>query len=197
MIKAIIFDYGGVFSKEADLHKFADHYAPKYGIDPKKFGDEMYEYWQKAKVNKINSALFFEHLAGQLDVDVDEFTEYFIHWFGFDEEIKEFVASLQGRYKLGLLSNQIEIWLETLLDHHDIRRLFDVITTSYNEGIAKPDPKIYKRAMKALGVKPEECVFIDDLERNIKPAEKLGMKVVTYKGLKDLKKRLVEFGITL
>jgi putative hydrolase of the HAD superfamily len=56
--------------------------------------------------------------------------------------------------------------------------LFDVIVQSAVEGIRKPDPQFYLRACTALAVEPEECVFLDDLGVNCKPARALGMHTI-------------------
>lgn len=45
-------------------------------------------------------------------------------------------------------------------------------------GVRKPDPRFYELACEALGVQPEECVFLDDLGVNLKPARALGMYTV-------------------
>uniref|UniRef100_A0A1I8AAA7 HAD hydrolase, family IA, variant 3 n=1 Tax=Steinernema glaseri TaxID=37863 RepID=A0A1I8AAA7_9BILA len=59
---------------------------------------------------------------------------------------------------------------------------FDVVIESCREGIRKPDPEIYELALKKLGRKPEECVFVDDLLKNCVTAEQLGMRTVQVKG---------------
>ena len=57
-------------------------------------------------------------------------------------------------------------------------RGFDPIVLSYKEKVEKPDPRIYKIATQRSGVKPEEILFIDNLEENIVAAQKAGMQVV-------------------
>jgi putative hydrolase of the HAD superfamily len=50
----------------------------------------------------------------------------------------------------------------------------------------KPELKIYRLTLKKLKVKPEECIFIDDKEKNLKPAKKLGIKTVLAKNPKQV-----------
>ena len=45
-------------------------------------------------------------------------------------------------------------------------------------GVRKPDPRFYELACEALGVRPDECVFLDDLGVNLKPARALGMQTI-------------------
>jgi epoxide hydrolase-like predicted phosphatase len=58
--------------------------------------------------------------------------------------------------------------------------MFDVVLLSGEVGLRKPDPEIYRRAAGALGLEPGECVFVDDMERNLEPATLLGMAVVHH-----------------
>jgi len=68
---------------------------------------------------------------------------------------------------------------------------FDKVVLSYEVGLRKPEPEIYVLAAKKLNVQPEECIFIDDYEGNLEPAEKLGMKTVLFKTPKQAIKEVL------
>jgi putative hydrolase of the HAD superfamily len=55
---------------------------------------------------------------------------------------------------------------------------FDAIIESSKAGVRKPDPKIYQMMCELLGVRPEVCVYLDDLGINCKPAAQLGMRAI-------------------
>jgi putative hydrolase of the HAD superfamily len=55
---------------------------------------------------------------------------------------------------------------------------FDTVVESAVEGIRKPDPAIYTLACERLSVAPVECVFLDDLGVNLKPARAIGMTTI-------------------
>lgn len=59
--------------------------------------------------------------------------------------------------------------------------LFDGIICSADVGLAKPEPKIYALAAERLGLSPAECVFVDDLERNIEAAHETGMHAIRFR----------------
>lgn len=67
---------------------------------------------------------------------------------------------------------------------------FDVIVASAELGIAKPDPKIYHYTAERLGVKPIDCIFVDDQGRYCAAAETAGMKAVIYENFTDFKSEL-------
>ncbi len=60
----------------------------------------------------------------------------------------------------------------------EIMTLFEHVVESSKLGLRKPDPRIYRHACDLLGVKPEECVYLDDLGINLKPARALGMRTI-------------------
>ena len=55
---------------------------------------------------------------------------------------------------------------------------FDVIVESSKVGVRKPEPRFYQIACELLGVQPRECIFLDDLGINLKPAAAMGMKTI-------------------
>jgi putative hydrolase of the HAD superfamily len=68
---------------------------------------------------------------------------------------------------------------------------FDVLVWSYQLGIAKPDPKIYRYALEKLGTQLEETLFIDDRQVNVEAAIALGMKGVVFTDVKKLRADLI------
>ena len=60
----------------------------------------------------------------------------------------------------------------------DVMARFDVIVESSKLGVRKPEPEFYTRACDLLGVTPPECVFLDDLGINLKPAREMGMTTI-------------------
>jgi putative hydrolase of the HAD superfamily len=55
---------------------------------------------------------------------------------------------------------------------------FDVVVESSKVGVRKPEPRFYEIACELLGVHPNECVFLDDLGINLKPAAAMGMHTI-------------------
>ena len=56
--------------------------------------------------------------------------------------------------------------------------LFDHVIESAKIGLRKPDPRIYRMMVAALGVDPRACVYLDDLGVNLKPARDMGMTTI-------------------
>ena len=80
----------------------------------------------------------------------------------------------------------------------DVMARFEVVIESSRVGVRKPDPAIYAMACEQLGVEPEECIYVDDLGINCKPAAAMGMlaiKVVTVEQTLDDLEAAVGFAV--
>jgi putative hydrolase of the HAD superfamily len=60
----------------------------------------------------------------------------------------------------------------------EVMALFDLVVESSVEGVRKPNPEIYTRTCKRLGVACSDAIFLDDLGINLKPAKALGMRTI-------------------
>ena len=88
---------------------------------------------------------------------------------------------LEKKYHLGIIANQIP-GVEKRLEGMGIRQYFDVIVSSAEEGVAKPDPRIFNIALTRAGCPPEQAVMIGDrIDNDIVPAKQMGMKTVWIK----------------
>ena len=72
---------------------------------------------------------------------------------------------------------------------------FDGYALSFDVGVMKPDPLIYREALGSVGTRPENAVFIDDLEENVEGAKRLGMEAIHFTARTDLAAELAAFGI--
>ncbi|KAJ3285772.1 hypothetical protein HDU79_007084 [Rhizoclosmatium sp. JEL0117] len=93
--------------------------------------------------------------------------------------MEEAIRRLKGHYKVAALTNNFALPEESISPaQQNLNSLFDEVFESSKIGLRKPDPKIYLHVCKALGVLPEECVFLDDIAVNLKSAKDLGMKTI-------------------
>lgn len=196
MIKAIIFDYGGVLSLNWSIRSFAKDRAEKFNKDPLKSEILISKNWKKARVNKINSKLFWKNMAEFLETDEQKLKKYFIDYYKINKKVLNLIKILKKGYKVALLTNFIDD-LDRIIKKSKLREIFDVIITSYETKIAKPDIRIFKQTVNELKIKPEECIFIDNMEKNVHSAKKLGMKTILFKNVRQLKRDLRGFGIDI
>jgi len=76
--------------------------------------------------------------------------------------------------------------------------MFDAVVISAEVGMRKPEPRIFVHAAELLGLPPAECVFIDDMEANVRAAEAIGMTGIVHTQPEATIARLAElFGLPL
>ena len=197
MIKAIIFDWGGVISIRGSFEPLIKKWSEEKDIDPKEMHKTLRYWWEQARVDEIDSKLFWKNLSEFLKIDPYVFRKELIKYFGFRPETIELAKKLKTKYKIAILSNQIRDWLEEEIKKYKLDETFELIITSYESKKAKPDPEIFKKTAELLGVKIDECILIDDHTKNTTGAEKLGMKAILFNEVEQLKKELVELGVEI
>jgi putative hydrolase of the HAD superfamily len=109
----------------------------------------------------------------------------------------ELAAKLTPKYRLGIITANATDRMRTLIDKHGLGLLFDPIVISAEVGALKTDALIFERA---LGIyRPEECVFIDNQERNLTVPTELGFKTYLFdpqqNDISELKSQLAEWGV--
>ncbi len=102
-------------------------------------------------------------------------------------------AARSGGIKTGLISNS---WSTSHYDRDLLGELFDDVVISAEVGLHKPQPEIYRLAADRLAVRPESCVFVDDLRENCAGAEAVGMTTILHRDPATTVARIEElFGI--
>lgn len=111
-----------------------------------------------------------------------------------NEPVFEIVRKLKDDgYTLGVISN-VGDELGNFLPQECVD-LFNQVTLSYHVHAIKPDPQIYEYHLSKLGIKPQECVFIDDREPNVAGAIEMGIQGILYTNVAQLKTDLQQRGI--
>ena len=126
-----------------------------------------------------------------------EIRMYFSQWIKMMGEqipgMQELVEDLKGRgYRLYGLTNWSAETFPLVKDNYPVFRLLDGIVVSGEEKIAKPDPGIFSILLQRYGLKPEECLFIDDNPKNVSTGESLGIRGLVFTSAAALRSRLAE-----
>ena len=183
VIKAIIFDCFGVLTTDT-WQAFLDNLPPEANIEEARDAHRAYN---MGLLDKEETAHRIKDATGKGFTEVEDV---------FQSEVAKNVALLEcireykKRYKIGLLSNVATPWITESFLTNEEQELFDAMVLSYEVGITKPDPRIFHIMCERLGVKPEETVLVDDLERYTTAARDVGMQAVTYENLMQTKQQL-------
>src|SRR6185369_9532786 len=88
-------------------------------------------------------------------------------------------AKASGR-RMGLLTNNVREWEPLWRSMLPVDEIFEVVVDSAFVGCRKPEPEIYEITLESLGVEPERCLFVDDVEANCDGARALGLTAVHF-----------------
>jgi len=97
-----------------------------------------------------------------------------------NEALLKFVASLRSDYQTAILSNAGDQTRQLMEAHYHLDNYVDEIIISAEEGVIKPDPKIFEIAMQRLNTTPERSLLLDDYEENVLAAREFGMQAVQF-----------------
>lgn len=111
-----------------------------------------------------------------------------------DRDVLEIVRVLRRLLPVALVSNATSR-LDSDLERLGLDNEFDLIVNSSRVGYAKPDERIFRHAADALGVSPDECLFVDDTNGHVDAAAALGMRAVHFTGAPSLRDALAGYGL--
>lgn len=103
--------------------------------------------------------------------------------------------ALCDRYRVGLLSDTDPLHWRFLVQAFPFLQKIQKPTLSFELGRLKPHPECYLQAAKDVACNPPECLFIDDLERNVTGAKQVGMRAIQFKGVENLRVQLLSLGL--
>lgn len=95
-------------------------------------------------------------------------------------KLLDFIVELKTHYKIGLLSNIASDWITDEFLTAAEQNLFDAMIFSHNVNLTKPDHRIFELMAEQLGVEPNDCLMVDDIEANCSGARETGMQAVVY-----------------
>jgi putative hydrolase of the HAD superfamily len=84
---------------------------------------------------------------------------------------------IRAGYRTACLTNNV-VGGEQRMEVGDVMVMFEHVVESSKVGCRKPEPRFYEIACELVGVEPSECVFLDDLGVNLKPAKAMGMTTI-------------------
>ena len=156
-------------------------------ISEVEFESKTAEYLDLCEAGKISMDEMWAGMGKKLNVDPSGLEEIFESCFQKSAKLNDGVVALvQKLPDVFLLSNQFPLHAE-LAKQHGWFSYFKKLFLSFELGYRKPGRAAYEAVLKELNVKPEDTVFIDDKDVNVKGAEKLGMKGILYKNPEQLR----------
>ena len=192
MIKAVVFDIGGVLIRTED-DSGRRQLEKLYGVPEGQIDWIVFDSDEAAAstIGLETSQAVWQAVGNRLGVapvDLPDFIEMFWQGDVFDQELFDFLVSLRPNYITGILSNAWEGARDSFVKRHGMIEGVNVdhLLISAELGVAKPDAEIYRKLQQRLGVEYREILFVDDFSRNVEGARSMGIEAIQYKAGMDL-----------
>jgi len=197
--RAVIFDIGRVLIR-VDVSRAMSGLASGLSLTPQDVWsaiekDPRWLDWQEGRISpsdwhlhltkRLGASLTFEQFAEVWNRALDPNP---IHSDSFFEQ-------LSRNYRLALLSNTDPIHMSNEEARFSFFRFFPIRIYSYRVGASKPNPLIYREALKACKVRAEEAVYVDDVAAYADAARRLGMTGIVFQSPEQLRSDLRSLGI--
>jgi epoxide hydrolase-like predicted phosphatase len=191
-IRAVMFDIGGILEVIPEggdpttrFPALDEEWNTRLGLPPGHltrcfgavaadgaFGRCTYEEW----------CARFRASTGMSQADFDEYMAAFwdIYMGNPNEELIAYFRALRPRYRTAILTNSFVGARAHEEERYGFTSMTDLAIYTHEEGIHKPDPRIFAIASDRLGIPPAEIVFLDDVPENIDAARACGFQAVLF-----------------
>jgi putative hydrolase of the HAD superfamily len=189
MIEAVIWDFGGVLTSspfEAFARFEVENDLPTDIIRRTNAANHWENAWAKFERAEVDLDAFDSLFAAEsLALGAEVRGKDVLPLLSGDlrPEMVEALRRVKAKFKTGCITNNLPANAIGSLGGRslyvaEVMALFDYVIESAKIGLRKPDPHIYQMMIEALAVDPRNCVYLDDLGVNLKPARDMGMKTI-------------------
>lgn len=204
MIKGILFDFDGVLTTDANGSTSTCNYICKEtGVDYDLFKNEYYKYNKDLNCGKITHEEIWSDLCRGInkDIDIDILYKAFINT-PINNEMINLAKKLKDKnYKIGMVTDNKKDRKDMIADYYNLNKIFDVITVSAEIGSEKDNTEIFEYTIQKLMLRADECVFIDNQEKNLIVPKEMGINTIYYdhneRDLEKLIKNLEILGVEI
>jgi len=199
MIKAIIFDAGGVVIKQGNqLDEFAKIFKPK---NKQAFWNKINHFVGPLCKGEISEKEYWRRIAESENVDPETapqnlWVKSYEETTRVDESVVDLIKSLRKNYKIILVSNTIKPHV-AINKKRKLFENFDDVFNSNEVHLSKDTPEIFRLALKRNQLDAEECIFIDDIQKFVEIANSIGIHGILFNNINQLKKELVSLGVNI
>jgi glucose-1-phosphatase len=200
-LRAIIFDIGRVLIR-IDVARAMQGLAVGTSLSPAELWTaiERDPQWSDWQTGRITARDWYLHLSKRFGVNFtfEQFTEIWnrvLDPVAIHEDA--FFKALSRNYRLALLSNTDPIHVQHMEATYSFFAFFPVRIYSCAVGASKPDPLVYREALRSLKVQAQEAAYIDDIAAYVEAAQRLGMTGIQFESPSQLTSSLKALGVDL
>jgi len=183
-IRAIVFDIGGVL-EITPRTGWVEKWEAQLGIASGGLQRQLHGAWEGGDIGAISEVEVHQRTGEVLGVDEAQvqalLEDMWAEYLGtLNVELVEYCRGLRRRYRTAIVSNSFVGARAREQERYRLEELVDLIVYSHEVGMSKPDPRIYALTCERLGVRPEEMIFVDDVEPCVTGARDFGIHAVLF-----------------
>jgi len=203
MIKAVFFDYDGVLTPDkSGAYTTCKYIHQSTGIDLDNLISCYKKHSRHLNLGKITHQDIWQDFCQCLGQFINiKILQDAFNSTPSNEVMYELARKIRTHCKTGIITDNKKDRWNVVIRKFSLDRLFDILVLSANVGAEKDSEKIFFAAANSLGVKPEECIFIDNKRANLVAPSRMGFKTIFYDHEKNditaLIKELQGFGVDI
>jgi epoxide hydrolase-like predicted phosphatase len=183
-IQTVLFDIGGVL-EITPMTGWEAKWETQLGLNAGELNTRLKHVWMDGSSGKMSEADVERNIAETLGLDSAQLaafvTDLWDEYLGeLNVELAAYFAGLRPRYQTAILSNSFAGARRREHERYGFGDLCDLIIYSHEEGIKKPDERIFALACERLGVQASEVIFLDDVPEAIEAATRFGMHGILF-----------------
>ncbi|NQV00183.1 MAG: HAD family phosphatase [Parcubacteria group bacterium] len=203
MIKAIIYDMDDVIVNTYPLAVKTEKILLKeLGYDLSKHPEaDLSQYIGMRTVDMFTDIKEKLNIKISIDELLKRRSELFINILQEKVEVlpgaKYSLELFRNKYKMALTSSGNKVRVNLILDQMNIKDYFEVIISGNDVKLGKPNPEPYLKTTEKLGLKPSECLVIEDAENGVKSAKSAGCRCIAIENKNTPKQDLSKADLVL
>jgi putative hydrolase of the HAD superfamily len=201
-IRAIYWDVGGVLLTNGWDHEQRARVLEQFGIDRGEYEarhPDANDRWERGEISDdefLKETVFFKERSFRPQEFIAALRRE-SQWLPGGARYVIAAARAHSGLKMAMLNNESWSLNEYRIESFGLTEFFDGYFCSAYLGIRKPEPRMFQSGAALLHMRPEQCAFIDDREKNCAAAAAVGMHAIQYKGEQQLRECLRALGVRL
>ncbi|MFJ8039502.1 HAD-IA family hydrolase [Kitasatospora sp. NPDC096147] len=192
----VILDIGGVLELTPETG-WVRSWEERLALPPGGIAERMGDVWRAGRIGEVEEAEVERQVALRLGLDEAGRSAFLADlWTAYlgtpNDGLVSYVRALKGSCRLGILSNSFVGAREREAARYHYDDWAERIVYSHEIGFEKPDPRAYRAVCAALGVRPEDCLFVDDSPVCTEGAETAGMRAHLFRDTAGTVARIAE-----
>jgi HAD superfamily hydrolase (TIGR01509 family) len=193
-VRAVLFDLGGVILRTEDPALRAG-WEQRLGLASGELERLVFDNpaSREATVGRASADAPWQWVRSHLDLPPEEFERLRRDFFAsdrIDPELMDFIRKLRPTLRTGMITNAWPNIRDLLENHWAIAGDFDPLIISAEVGLAKPDPEIFRLALRLLALDGPQVVFIDDAPDNVDGARRSGLRAIRFRSFAEMTREL-------